>query len=247
VLDGGVLDVNAGPRLRMHLHPSHGTPQDVGGAIVDVLYPAGAPSRVPIRPVTAANGRTTVTGMNGHVMNADGITIGMTTTEGIFIGGRRISRGDHTGATSSRAVLANPSVDIAVLETARGGILRRGLGFDLADVAVITNVTRDHIGQDGIETVDELVWIKSLIAERVRNGGTLILNAEDHGSSSIARREAVAVQRLQLVYFALDARHPTITSHLAAGGRAYYLKDGWLVEAERGVEERIVAVTNVPS
>ena len=245
--DGAVVEINAGPGLRMHVYPSRGTPQDVGGAIVDMLYPAGAPSRVPICSVTGTNGKTTVTRMIGHILSVDGASIGMTTTEGIFIGGKRISRGDHTGAASARAVLADPSVDIAVLETARGGILRRGLGYDLSDVAVITNVTRDHIGQDGIETVDDLVWIKSLIAERVRNGGTLVLNAEDHGSSSIAKREAVGVERLQLVYFALDGLHPTIRSHLAAGGRAYFVRDGWLVEAERGVEGRIVAVADVPA
>jgi len=245
-MEGGVVEVNAGPGLRMHLYPNSGPGRDVGTAIVDMLYPAGAPSRVPLCSVTGTNGKTTVTRLIGHVLGATGLSVGMTSTDGIYIGGRRVSSGDHTGRTSARAVLADTAVQAAVLETARGGILRRGLGYDWSDVAVITNITRDHIGQDGIETLDDLVWIKSLVAERVRDGGALVLNADDPGSSSLAQREAVDVARLNLVYFALEPSNPVIRQQRAAGGRVYFRRDGWLVEATGETEHRIVEVANVP-
>jgi len=244
---GGIVEVNAGPGLRMHLHPTAGTPRDVGDSIVTMLYPDGAPSRVPLCSVTGTNGKTTVTRMVGHVLNQAGVTAGVTSTDGMYVGGRRVSRGDHTGPASARAILADTRVEAAVLETARGGILRRGLGYDWSDVAVITNVTRDHIGQDGIETLDDLLWIKSLVAERVRDGGTLILNAEDEGSASMAQRAGVDAARLALVYVALDPDNELLTAHLAAGGRGYLRRDGWLIESDGGHEHRVAHVSAVPA
>ncbi|HYY42086.1 MAG TPA: Mur ligase family protein, partial [Pyrinomonadaceae bacterium] len=151
---GGVIELNASPGLRMHLFPSAGARREVGRAIVDLLYPAGAQARVPLITITGTNGKTTVTRMIAHACAAAGACVGMTTTDGIYIDGELIAAGDTTGPHSARTVLSDPSVEVAVLETARGGIMRRGLGYDWSDVAVLTNVQPDHFGQDGIESLD---------------------------------------------------------------------------------------------
>src|SRR5690606_33630446 len=165
--------------LRMHVSPSEGRARDVGDAIVAHLFPDRQDGRVPICAVTGTNGKTTVTRLIGHLLRGAGEHVGMTTTDGVYSGGELERPGDNNGPASARAVLSDPSVTAAVLETARGGILRRGLGYDWSDVGIVTNVTRDHVGQDGITDVEDLVWIKSLVAERVRDGGTLVLNADD--------------------------------------------------------------------
>src|SRR5205085_4622894 len=143
------------------------------------LYPSGAPARVPILAITGTNGKTTITRLIAHTLQSAGQAVGMTTTDGIYLNGKRLSKGDTTGPRSARDVLSNPVVEVAVLETARGGIVRNGLGYDWADVAVLSNIRMDHFGQDGIKTLEDLLWIKSLVAERVREGGTLVLNADD--------------------------------------------------------------------
>ena len=152
-----------------------------------MLFPDGSNGRVPIVAITGTNGKTTVTRMIGHALAATGKTVGMTTTSGVFVGGREQAHGDMTGPRSAQAILGDPAVEVAVLETARGGLMRRGLGYDWADVAVMTNITRDHIGQDGLETLDDILHVKSLVAERVRDGGTLVLNADDP-AGAVARR-----------------------------------------------------------
>ena len=143
-------------------------------------------------------------------------------------------------------MLSDPTVDVAVLETARGGILRRGLGFDWADVGVMTNVSADHLGQDGLESVDDLLWIKSLVAERVKDGGVLVLNADDEGSLKVKELERVDVSRLQLVMFAEDPASTALAAHLYGGGRGYFVRDGWFVEMENGLEHSLVRVVDVP-
>jgi cyanophycin synthetase len=160
---GGIIELNAAPGLRMHLQPSEGKPRDVGEAIIEGLYPKNAESRIPIVSITGTNGKTTVTRMISHVFSTGGKRVGMTTTSGIWIGGDCITTGDTTGPNSARAVLSDPTVEVAVLETARGGIVKRGLGYDWSDVAVITNIQHDHIGQDGIEEVEDLLYIKSFL------------------------------------------------------------------------------------
>ena len=168
---GGIIEINASPGLRMHLHPSEGEARDVGTAIVDMLYPPGSPFRVPIISITGTNGKTTVTRMIGHIISQSGLCVGMTTTDGIYIGSQRVVEGDTTGPHSARTVLADPLVDVAVLETARGGIVRRGLGYDWSDIGIITNIQSDHIGQDGIKTID--VWFMpslSLQSEYAKEG-----------------------------------------------------------------------------
>ena len=176
---GGIVEVNASPGIRMHHFPSEGRPRDVGAAIIEMLYPEGQPSRIPIISITGTNGKTTVTRMVGHILAGTGQTVGLTTTDGIWIGGEEVACGDMTGPWSAGVVLSDCSVDVAVLETARGGIVRSGLGYDWSDISVFTNIHPDHIGQDGIESVEDIVKIKKLVAERVRAGGTLILNADD--------------------------------------------------------------------
>jgi cyanophycin synthetase len=244
---GGVIELNAAPGLRMHLSPSEGQPRDVGAAIIEMLYPAGADGRIPVISITGTNGKTTVTRMIGHVLNKSGLTTGMTTTDGIYVGGRCIAEGDTTGPHSARAVLSDPSVEAAVLETARGGITRRGLGYDWSDIAVITNIRPDHIGQDGIETLDDLVYIKSLVAERVRDGGSLILNADDEEASRLLEIPRVADGEKRVVYFSVRENHLLIKRHLDEGGTAYFVRGGWVVEASGREERRVLEVASVPA
>jgi cyanophycin synthetase len=244
---GGVIELNAAPGLRMHLFPSEGQSRDVGAAIVEMLYPRGADGRIPVISITGTNGKTTVTRMIGHVLNESGLTTGMTTTDGIYIGGRCVAEGDTTGPQSARTVLSDPSVEVAVLETARGGITRRGLGYDWSDVAVLTNIRPDHIGQDGIETLDDLVHIKSLVAERVRDGGTLVLNADDEEVSRLLEIPRVREGEKRVVYFSAHENHLLIKRHLDEGGRAYFVRDGWVVEADGQESRRVLEVASVPA
>lgn len=240
ITSGGVIEVNASPGLRMHHFPSQGQPRDVGQALVDSLYPNGAPSRIPIISVTGTNGKTTVTRMIGHVLSNDGLCVGMTTTDGIYIGGECVVEGDTTGPQSAGVVLSDPAVEAAVLETARGGIVRRGLGYDWSDVGVLTNIGDDHIGQDGIKSIDDVVFIKSLVAERVREGGTLILNADNEHLVKLATSERVNKVPKTVVYFSLDEQNPVIQDHLRAGGTAYFANERALIEAN-GDNRRTIA------
>ena len=244
---GGVIELNAAPGLRMHLFPSEGRPRDVGAAIIEMLYPRGADGRVPVISITGTNGKTTVTRMIGHVLGEAGLTVGVTTTDGIYIGGRCVAEGDTTGPQSARTVLSDPSVEVAVLETARGGITRRGLGYDWSDIAVLTNIRPDHIGQDGIETLDDLVYIKSLVAERVRDGGTLVLNADDEEVARLLEIPRVREGEKRVVYFSARENHLLIKRHLDEGGTVYFVRDGWVVEAEGAAEQRVLEVASVPA
>jgi cyanophycin synthetase len=244
--DNGVIEVNAAPGLRMHVAPSEGLSRDAGGAIVDMLYPDGATGRIPIISVTGTNGKTTITRMIAHALSQKGMTVGMATTDGIYIDGELIIEGDTTGPISAQTVLSDPSVEIAVLETARGGIVRGGLGYDWSDISVISNVRLDHVGQDGIETLDDLLYVKALVAERVRKGGTLILNADDERLTQLADDELVARPKKNIIYFSMRPPHVVIKRRLDAGGSAYLYKNGWIVESVGGDETRVVRAADIP-
>lgn len=242
----GIVEVNAAPGIRMHHHPSSGKPRDVGAAIVDMLFPAGSNGRIPTVAITGTNGKTTVTRMIAHAVGATGRTVGMTTTDGIWIGNECIARGDLTGFHSARVVHSDPTVEMAVLETARGGIVRRSLGYDWSDVGVLTNVQADHLGQDGIETVDDLLWVKALVAERVRPGGTIVLNADDERLAKLPDRPRIRRHPRTICFFSLSDENPVVQRHLAAGGTAYFVRDGHLVEATGNAVRPIVPESALP-
>lgn len=246
ITSGGVIEVNASPGLRMHHFPSEGQSRDVGQALVDSVYPAGAPSRIPIISVTGTNGKTTVTRMIGHVLSNAGLCVGMTTTDGIYIDGDRVVEGDTTGPKSAAMVLSDPAVEAAVLETARGGIVRRGLGYDWSDIGILTNIGDDHIGQDGIKSIDDVVFIKSLIAERVREGGTLILNADNEHLVELATLERVNRVPKVIVYFSMKEKNPVIRQHLRAGGTAYFASPHALIEATGSARYQIADLSLLP-
>jgi cyanophycin synthetase len=244
---GGVIEINAAPGLRMHQFPGEGEPRDVGEAIVSMLYPEGTPSRIPIISITGTNGKTTVTRMLSHLFIEHGLMTGTTTTDGIYLNGEQVVRGDTTGPVSALTVLEDKAVEVAVLETARGGIVRRGLGYDWSDVGVMTNVGADHIGQDGIESVEDILWIKSLVAERVREGGTLVLNADDELLASLAERRAVKRVPKRYVYFSLRPDNPVLLESVAAGGTGYFYHDGKIFELENGEEHAVVEAAAIPA
>jgi cyanophycin synthetase len=243
---GGVIELNASPGLRMHQHPTEGEPRDAGRAIVEMLYPEGD-GRIPVISVTGTNGKTTVARMIAHVLASTGLRVGLTTSDGIWIGGERITEGDTTGPRSARAVLSDPTVEAAVLETARGGITRRGLGYDWSDVAVLTNIQPDHFGQDGIESLEDLVFIKSLVAERVRDGGTLILNADDERLARLLEIPRVAEGEKRVAYFSLRAEHVVLRKPTGVGGAAYFVREGFVVEAVGQNRSRVLRLADVPA
>lgn len=247
VTRGGILEINASPGLRMHLYPSEGRPHDVAGYIVDQLYPPGVPSRVPIVSVTGTNGKTSTVRLVAHLLRHSGLLVGMTSTEGVYVDGHLIHDSDASGPRSADMVLGDPAVQAAVLETARGGIVRRGLGYDRADVAVVTNITCDHLGTDGIDTIEDLIEVKSLVAEAIKRHGQLVLNADDPRCAGLAGRPAVRDRRPVVRYFSRSAESPVIAGHLRGGGLAYLLEDGNVVEAEGAARTILTGLRDIPA
>jgi len=243
---GAVIELNACPGLRMHQSPAEGTPRDVAGAIIDSLYPPGAPSRVPVIAVTGTNGKTTTVRMIGHILSQAGLRVGMSTTDGVYSGGRLVYDADASGPRSAEMVLDDTSVEAAVLETARGGIVRRGLGYDQADVAVITNIAGDHLGMDGVDDPGELVGVKALIAEEIQDGATVVLNADDPAVAAIAGRPRVRRHAPVIRYFGLTDGNPVIERHRQAGGITYELRDGDLVECEGTTRRPLLSLAELP-
>jgi cyanophycin synthetase len=241
---GVIVEVNAAPGLRMHLEPSSGMAQPVGRAIVDLMFAPGQDGRIPIAAVTGVNGKTTTTRLIAHLLTVPGLRVGMTCTDGIYIDGRRIEAGDCSGPLSARSVLMNPMVEAAVLETARGGILRAGLGFDRCDVAVVTNIGEgDHLGLSDVNDLETLAQVKRTIVEVVAPGGAAVLNAAD---PLVAAMAAKCKCPGGVIYFAQDGDHPVLVAHRADGGRAAFARDGELVLAEGPREEPLMPLADVP-
>ncbi|PSR21586.1 MAG: cyanophycin synthetase [Sulfobacillus acidophilus] len=239
--NGAIIEVNAAPGLRMHLYPAAGVPQPVADAIIDHLF-WGRDGRIPVAAVTGTNGKTTVTRMLGHIASRSGYRVGMATTDGISIGGEVVKSGDLTGPWSARLVLNDPTVQWAVLETARGGIARGGLGFDDVDVAVVTNIGQDHLGQDGVETLEDLIHLKALLVDVVRPNGSAVLNADDARVLALKNR-----CRGRIVLFSTEPANPEVVRHLHAGGEAVYCKRGFLYHARAGVDRRLIGIRALPS
>lgn len=217
---GGICEVNAAPGFRMHVAPSEGTPRDVAGPVIDMLFPAGAPSRVPIAAVTGTNGKTTTVRMLAHIAKMAGYTPGLTTTDGVYIDGQRTVEGDMTGPVSARMVLSDPQIDIAVLETARGGLLRAGMGVPGVNVGAVLNIQSDHLGQKGIDTLEQLAEVKRIVVEVAED--CAVLNADDPnvivmGGHSDAK---------SICYVTMDPNHALVREHIRAGGRACALEAG---------------------
>ena len=239
---GVVVEVNAGPGLRMHLEPSHGTPRAVGDAIVDMIFPNGENGRIPIVSVTGVNGKTTTTRLVAHILSCTGRHIGMTCTDGIYVDGRRIDTGDCSGPQSARAVLMNPMVDAAVFETARGGMLREGLGFDFCDVGVVTNIGEgDHLGIGDVDTIEKLACVKRIVVENVSPTGAAVLKADDPLVSAMADH-----CRGSIVFFAQDGQFPLIVEHRAKGGRVAFVRDHSIVLAEGASEFPLLSLERIP-
>jgi cyanophycin synthetase len=241
-----VLELNACPGLRMHLAPVEGRPRDVAAAIVDTLYPPGTQARIPVIAVTGTNGKTTTVKMIGHVLSQAGLRVGMATTDGVYSGGRLVYDADASGPRSAEMVLDDTSVEAAVLETARGGILRGGLGYDRADVAVVTNITADHLGVDGVDDMTELIHVKALVAEEIRAGGTVVLNADDPAVAGLADRPAVRRNDPVIRFFSQQPGNQVLERHKRAGGLAYEVRDGQLVEVEGGHTRPLIPVAELP-
>jgi cyanophycin synthetase len=242
---GGIIEINASPGLRMHLEPAEGKQRDVADFIIGKLYPPGVSSRVPIVSVTGTNGKTSTVRLIAHLLRHSGLLVGMTSTEGVYIGHDLVHDSDASGPRSADIVLGDPAVQAVVLETARGGIVRQGLGYDRADVAVVTNITSDHIGTDGVNTMDDLVGVKALVAEEIREHGHLVLSADDRHSAGLARRPSVRDRRPVVTYFSVWPGNPLIIGHLRDGGTAYLLDDGNLVEATGAARTTLVSVRDV--
>ncbi|GIJ61943.1 cyanophycin synthetase [Virgisporangium aurantiacum] len=242
----GVIEVNAAPGLRMHLEPSEGAPRPVATAVMEALYPSGSTGRIPIVSIAGTNGKTTIARLTAHMLAQSGHRVGLTTTDGIYLNGRLAQKADATGPRSAQVVLGDPGIDCAVLETARGGLLRQGLGYDRSDVGVITNLSPDHLGQDGVDTMDDLVHVKALIAEKVRDGGTLVLNADDALVRDLIVRPRIRAAHKNLLWFSLDSKSPLVERHVENGGTAYVLSEGYLMERAGPVETRLLPVTDVP-
>jgi cyanophycin synthetase len=219
-IGGAIVEVNAAPGFRMHVAPSEGTPRDVSGNVIDMLFPAGTENRIPIAAITGTNGKTTTSRLLGHILKTSGSIVGMTSTDGVYVDGKLSVKGDMTGPTSAQIVLRDPTVDFAVMETARGGLLRSGLGYQRSDVAACLNVTADHLGQGGINTVEELAVVKRVVVESATD--TMVLNADDIH----CLRMADFAKADNICYVTMNAEHALVKEHIRAGGRAVVLEKG---------------------
>ncbi len=238
---GAVLEVNAGPGFRMHLAPADGLPRNVAGHVIDMLYPPGASSRIPIVAVAGTNGKTTTTRLIAHIAKMRGLKVGYTTTDGVYIQNRLMMTGDCTGPASTEFVLKDPTVDFAVLECARGGLLRAGLGFKNCDIGIVTNVAADHLGLKGIHTIEQLAKVKGVVPETVFPDGYAILNADDDLVYEMRKNV-----KCNVALFSIDEKNPRIVKHAKSGGLSAIYENGFITIYKGEWKMRISKAINVP-
>ncbi|MDR5660071.1 cyanophycin synthetase [Serpentinicella sp. ANB-PHB4] len=239
---GAVIEVNASPGIRMHHYPSKGTARNVAKEIIEMLYPKGLESSIPIISITGTNGKTTTTRMLSNILEKKNLCVGMTTTGGVYIGNELLIKGDTTGPLSAQTVLMDKRVDVAVLETARGGIVNKGLAYDLADIGIITNIGDDHLGVDGINTKDEMANVKSLIAEAVKNEGFVILNADDQYTENIIERV-----KSHVFLFSMDYQNELLQNHIKEGKPCIYVREGKIYIYNGIQENEVMKVMDIPA
>ena len=238
---GVILEVNAAPGFRMHLAPSEGLPRNVAAPVIDMLYPPGKPSRIPIISVTGTNGKTTTTRLIAHIVKNNGYRVGFTTSDGIYIQNHMMEKGDTTGPISAEYILKDPNVEFAVLETARGGILRAGLGFKVCDIGVITNIQEDHLGLSDIHDLKDLSRVKSVVVDSVKKDGWAVLNGEDENCLEIANSLACNV-----ALFSMDENCPAIIEHCSEGGIAAIYENGFITIKKGDWKIRVERATHIP-
>ncbi len=238
---GAVLEVNAAPGFRMHISPTYGLPRNVAEPVLDMLFPRNQPSRIPIIAVTGTNGKTTTTRLVAHMVKSQGYQVGYTTTDGIYIQDKLLEKGDTTGSYSAEFVLKDPTVNFAVLETARGGMLRSGLGFQQCDIGIVTNVSSDHLGLRDIHTLEELAQVKAVIPKSVSKEGYAVLNADDDLVYAMAEG-----LKCKVAFFSMDEENPRIVKHIAAGGLAAVFENGYISIFKNSYKIRIDRVADVP-
>ncbi|MBF2022241.1 MAG: cyanophycin synthetase [Hydrococcus sp. C42_A2020_068] len=238
---GVIVEVNAAPGFRMHVAPSRGLPRNVAAPVLDMLFPKGTPVRIPIIALTGTNGKTTTTRLTAHIYRQTGKVVGYTTTDGIYINDYLVQKGDNTGPQSASVILKDPTVEVAVLETARGGILRSGLAFDSCDIGVVLNVAADHLGIGDIDTIEQMAKVKSVVAETVSPDGYAVLNADDPLVAAMAERV-----KSKIAYFSMNPDNPIIQNHIRRGGMAAVYENGYLSILEGEWTLRIEEVVNVP-
>ncbi len=238
---GVIVEVNAAPGFRMHVSPSQGLPRNVAAPVLDMLFPPGTPTRIPIISITGTNGKTTTTRLISHIYRQTGKTVGYTTTDGIYINEFLVEKGDTTGPQSAQVILRDPTVEVAVLETARGGLLRSGLAFDQSNVGVVLNVAADHLGIGDIDTTEQLAHLKSVVAETVMPSGYAILNADDPLVSAMAKRV-----KANLAYFSMNPENELLKKHIRSGGLAAVYENGYLSIMKGDWTFRIEQAVNMP-
>jgi cyanophycin synthetase len=238
---GAILEVNAAPGFRMHIAPTGGLPRNVAEPVIDMLFPPGKSARIPIISITGTNGKTTTTRLMAHVVKNMGYRVGFTTTDGIYIQNIMVEKGDCTGPKSAEFVLKDPTVEFAVLETARGGILRSGLGFTKCDIGIVTNIAADHLGLKDIMTLEDLARVKSVVVESVRPGGYAILNADDEHVYAMRKGRDGKV-----ALFSMEENNPHIREHCEAGGLAAIAENGFVTISKGTWKIRVAKIVNIP-